>query len=80
VDNEVVNVSRPASDEAVWSSDGDDFTITFPTSPFERFPCSTYLGAEVQASFRLGQVRRSAVTHTSSTTIPLAKALILRLT
>jgi hypothetical protein len=34
VDNEVVNVSRSASDEVVWSSDGDDFTITFPTSPF----------------------------------------------
>ena len=34
VDNEVVNVSRSASDEVVWSSDGDGFTITFQASPF----------------------------------------------
>ncbi len=34
VDNEVVNVSRSAGDEVVWSSAGDGFTITFQTSPF----------------------------------------------
>ena len=34
VDNEVVNVSRSAGDEIVWSSDGDEFTISFQTSPF----------------------------------------------
>jgi hypothetical protein len=34
VDNEVVNVSKSAGDELVWSSDGDGFTITFQTSPF----------------------------------------------
>ena len=34
VDNEVVNVSKSAGDEVVWSSDGDAFTITFQTSPF----------------------------------------------
>ena len=34
VDNEVVNVSRSAGDEVVWSSDGDEFTISFQTSPF----------------------------------------------
>ena len=34
VDNEVVNVSRSAGDEVVWSSDGDDLTISFQTSPF----------------------------------------------
>jgi len=34
VDNEVVNVSRSAADEVVWSSDGDEFTISFQTSPF----------------------------------------------
>jgi hypothetical protein len=34
VDNEVVNVSRSAGDEVVWSSDGDGFTISFQTSPF----------------------------------------------
>jgi hypothetical protein len=34
VDNEVVNVSKSAGDEVVWSSDGDPFTISFPTSPF----------------------------------------------
>lgn len=36
VDNEMVNVSRSAADEIVWSSDGDEFTISFPTSPFAR--------------------------------------------
>jgi hypothetical protein len=34
VDNEVVNVSRSAGDEVVWSSDGDEFTVSFQTSPF----------------------------------------------
>ena len=34
VDNEVVNVSRSAGDEVVWSSGGDDFTVSFTTSPF----------------------------------------------
>ena len=34
VDNEVVNVSKSAGDEVVWSSDGDGFTISFQTSPF----------------------------------------------
>jgi hypothetical protein len=34
VDNEVVNVSKSAGDELVWSSDGDGFTISFQTSPF----------------------------------------------
>ena len=34
VDNEVVNVSRSAGDEVVWSSDGDEFTVSFQISPF----------------------------------------------
>ena len=34
VDNEVVNVSMSAGDEIVWSSDGDELTISFQTSPF----------------------------------------------
>ena len=34
MDNEVVNVSKSAGDEVVWSSDGDSFTISFPASPF----------------------------------------------
>ena len=34
VDNEVVNLSRSAGDEVLWSSDGDEFTISFQTSPF----------------------------------------------
>src|SRR6476646_10122175 len=34
VDNEAVNVSRSASDEVVWTSHGDEFTISFQTSPF----------------------------------------------
>jgi hypothetical protein len=34
VDNEVVNVSRSTGDEVVWSSDGDEFSISFQTSPF----------------------------------------------
>ena len=34
VDNEVVNVSRSAGDEVVWSSDGDGFTISFQATPF----------------------------------------------
>ena len=34
VDNEVVNVGKSIGDEVVWSSDGDEFTISFQTSPF----------------------------------------------
>jgi hypothetical protein len=34
VDNEEVNVSESGGDEVVWSSDGGEFTISFPTSPF----------------------------------------------
>jgi hypothetical protein len=34
VDNEAFNLSRSASDEVVWSSDGDEFTISFQASPF----------------------------------------------
>lgn len=34
VDNEVVNVSKSAGDEIVWSSDGDAFTVSFQSSPF----------------------------------------------
>jgi hypothetical protein len=34
VDYEVANLSRSANDEVVWYSDGDDFTVSFQTSPF----------------------------------------------
>jgi hypothetical protein len=36
VDNEVVNVRKAAGDEIVWSSEGDEFIIEFPITPFAR--------------------------------------------
>jgi hypothetical protein len=36
VDNEVVNLRRCAGDEIIWESDGDEFSINFATSPFEK--------------------------------------------
>ena len=35
VDNEVVNVRKSAKDEVVWYSEGDEFKVYFPTTPFE---------------------------------------------
>lgn len=35
VDNETVNVSKSAGDVIVWHSDGEEFSIYFPVSPFE---------------------------------------------
>ena len=36
VDNEVVNIIKSAGDEVVWSSEGDEFIIEFPFTPFAR--------------------------------------------
>jgi hypothetical protein len=36
VDNEVVNVRKSAGDEVVWSSEGDEFIVEFPITPFAR--------------------------------------------
>lgn len=35
VDYEVVNLRRSASDEIVWSSEGDEFSVHFPITPFD---------------------------------------------
>ena len=35
VDNELVNVSRSAREEVVWVSDSDEFSVHFPTTPFD---------------------------------------------
>ena len=34
VDNGVVNVRKSAKDEVVWYSEGDEFEVHFPTTPF----------------------------------------------
>jgi hypothetical protein len=34
VDNELVNVRKSENEEVVWYSDGDEFAIHFPVSPF----------------------------------------------
>jgi len=36
VDNEIVNLRRCAGDEIVWQSEGDEFSIHFPNTPFEK--------------------------------------------
>jgi hypothetical protein len=36
VDNEAVNVRQSLGDEIMWYSEGDEFTIQFPISPFDR--------------------------------------------
>ncbi len=35
VDNELVNVRKSEEEEVVWLSDGDEFKIYFPITPFE---------------------------------------------
>jgi hypothetical protein len=35
VDNETVNLSKQAGEEIVWHSNGEEFEITFPVSPFK---------------------------------------------
>ncbi len=35
VDNELVNVSRSAREEVIWVSDSDEFSVHFPTTPFD---------------------------------------------
>jgi len=34
VDNEVVNLRKSAGDEIVWYSEGDEFIVEFPITPF----------------------------------------------
>lgn len=34
VDNELVNVRKSAKDEVVWYSEGDEFEVHFPRTPF----------------------------------------------
>ncbi|MGA9815319.1 MAG: hypothetical protein WBQ64_21250 [Terriglobales bacterium] len=34
VDNEIVNLRRSFAEEIEWKSDGDEFTIEFPITPF----------------------------------------------
>jgi hypothetical protein len=56
VDNEVVNVSKSAQDEIVWSSQGNEFTIAFPTSPFAASTFRVPAGGSASS----GPVRRGA--------------------
>jgi hypothetical protein len=35
VDNEVVNLRKSMGEELEWFSDGDEFTVEFPISPFQ---------------------------------------------
>jgi len=72
VDNEVVNVSRSAADEVVWSSDGDEFTISFQTSPFAASTFHVPAGGSA-SSGAVSRVQRLVVTRTSSVTIAMAK-------
>lgn len=34
VDNEVVNIRKSLQEEVIWHSDGAEFSIHFPTTPF----------------------------------------------
>jgi hypothetical protein len=34
VDNELVNLRKSESEEVIWFSDSDEFSVHFPTSPF----------------------------------------------
>jgi hypothetical protein len=36
VDNEVVNLRKSMGEELEWYSDGDEFVVEFPISPFEQ--------------------------------------------
>ena len=36
VDNEVVNLRKSMGEELEWFSDGDEFVVEFPISPFEQ--------------------------------------------
>ena len=36
VDNEVVNLRMCMGEEIEWFSDGDEFTVEFPITPFEK--------------------------------------------
>ncbi len=56
VDYEVVNISKSAGDEVVWVSDGDQITITFPTSPFTASSFQIAAGGSVSS----GPVRADA--------------------
>lgn len=35
VDNELVNLRKSMGEEMEWHSDGDEFTVEFPISPFQ---------------------------------------------
>jgi hypothetical protein len=77
VDNEVVNVSRSAGDEVVWSSDGDGFTISFQTSPFAASTFRVPAGGSASS----GPVRPGAgivIINISSATTATATARTLR--
>jgi hypothetical protein len=36
VDNEVVNLRKSFNEQVIWHSDGAEFSIHFPTTPFEQ--------------------------------------------
>lgn len=56
VDNEEVNLSRSAGDEVVWSSAGDEFTISFQISPFAASSFHVPAGGSISS----GPVRSNA--------------------
>ena len=49
-------MSKSAQDEIVWSSQGDEFTIAFPTSPFQASTFHVSAGGSASS----GPVRRGA--------------------
>jgi hypothetical protein len=56
VDNEIVNLRRCVGDEIIWSAEGADFTIDFPSTPFEENRFHVLAGESVSS----GPVRPDA--------------------
>jgi hypothetical protein len=56
VDNEVVNLRRCVGDEILWQSEGGEFTIDFPNTPFQERTFHVPAGGSVSS----GPVRPDA--------------------
>jgi hypothetical protein len=56
VDYEGVNVRKLLRDEIVWHSDGDEFTVQFPISPFDQATFVVPAGGSISS----GPVRADA--------------------
>jgi hypothetical protein len=68
VDNEIVNLRMSMGEELEWHSDGDEFTVEFPITPFAQSSFVVPPGGSV-----LGRFVRTRPLPVTFTTSPMSR-------